>query len=381
MTEQNVDHDPDLSSVSKVGARPNTMTPIANIVPGGLWLLAKVGPLGNSPIVRFVRSHSDRLLPIGGAMIGAGLLSATLDGLGLLPGSKPSAFLPAVAAAIAGMLATSPHLCSKLWFLTRVVRSAVATMLVTLGVGVVAAVLFWDRLGPMPPWTLDQAVAHLRADAPGIASCLFSLWGTVAVTRMMLGSFRSSPMSFLTADFTQLAIFDYEMAARHEAAHALVACVLGIPMTGAWVLRVPDARGNGGAVTIGQAPAAGRAEALYGLLARKMAVNVAGVAGARSTWSMDAILGELEQQRDWVQASELDWIAGSIHSHRDLVSEVLTAIVPVIRTKPWQDAIEEMAKVLLQANGDLVAPEVFAAAARRFGLALQPVEEIASGCP
>ena len=52
-------------------------------------------------------------------------------------------------------------------------------------------------------------------------------------------------------------------------------------------------------------PAASTPGALYGLLVRRTAVNVAGVAGARGQRPKDAVLHELTYQNDWVQAAEL----------------------------------------------------------------------------
>ena len=75
--------------------------------------------------------------------------------------------------------------------------------------------------------------------------------------------------------------FDRTMVAHHEVAHALVASVLGLPVREAWVLRRLDEHGIGGAVRLEMPRMASSTQALYGLLVRKVAVSVAGVAGAR----------------------------------------------------------------------------------------------------
>lgn len=342
---------------------------LARLIPGGDWLAARVEAAAGSPAGRFVRRYRERLLAVCVTMPGAALLTFKIEAIGITPTTNP-ALGPALAAALAGTLTISPRLYLGTLFLARVVKSAVTTVLAAIGAAAVAAVLFWDKLGPAPPWTLDETVAHLRAGAPVILSNLLALWVMVCVFRFALAGFRPRPLGGAV-------LFDRKMAARHEAAHALVASVLGLPMEGAWVLRRPDARGIGGTVMLGAPTAAPTIDDLYGLLVRRVAVNVAGVAGARGTRPMDAIVHELEQQQDWVQAAVLSWTGAALRSDRVLVQDVLEAVVPALHTAPWKRAIASAAKMLLRAAGDPVSPEDIAAVAHRFDLALPAVEALA----
>ncbi len=377
MAEHDVEDRTAFSSQGGGGTTSNISETITRIIPGGPWFLETFEAAGNSRLGRFVRWHRERLVRVGGAALYAALGTGTLGHLGLLPPGQPNAWSPAIAGAIAVLLAMSTRLSFGLWDLIRLAKSAVTEMLVMIGAGAVAAVLFWDRLGPARPWTLNEAMAHLRASAPAIGSTMVGLWIVWAFMRAAFSGFgfRSSYSTY------RAAAFDHEMAARHEASHALVATVLGIAVDAAWIVRIPDKGGVGGAVGITAPVSVSTAEALYSLLARKVAINVAGVAGARGSWSMDAILEELRGQRDWTQAGEASWIASSIHPDRNLLSDVLAAIVPELRAKPWQDAIEEAAQLLLRAKGASVPPEAFTATVRRFGLTLPTIEEIAGGFP
>ena len=89
----------------------------------------------------------------------------------------------------------------------------------------------------------------------------------------------------------------------------------------------------------------------------------------------------LQTQRDWAQAMELSWFAASLRPGRVLVDEVLEAVIPALHAAPWTAAIADGAKALLRAGDDPVPPEVFAAIARRFGLALPAVEMLAAAFP
>jgi len=345
----------------------------AQLIPGGLWFSSLFEAASKSPVGRFVRRQRTPLLAACVVMPGAALLSAKVQALGFVPAGAPGALWPALSAAIAGALAVSPRLQLETLVLMRVVKSAVTTVLAAAGAIVAAMVLFWDRLGPAPAWTLDETVAHLRANTPTILSYLLGLWLFACMLRFAFG-FRFGPRR-------SAAVFDSKMAARHEAAHALVAVVLGLPVKGAWVLRQPDGRGIGGTVSLGTPPAARTREALYGLLVRRAAVNVAGVAGARGKRPLEAVLRELTYQNDWVQAAELSWVGASLHPDRELVWNVLEAVVSALHTAPWTAAIAAAAKALLRAGGDPVPPEEFAAIARRFGLTLPAVETLAAALP
>lgn len=343
---------------------------ITQSLPAGAWIATRLEIAGKSPVGRLARRYRERLLISCFTMPSAAFLAAKIGALGSIPAGASDAFAPSMAATIAGALTVSPRLHLEALFLARIVTSAATTMLVAIGGITVAAVLFWDEPDPALSWTLGEAVAYLRAAAPTIFANLFFLWLLLCVMRFMFVGFRSGPLR-------RPVLFDRKMAARHEAAHALVASVLGMPLEGAWVLHDVDTRGIGGAVTLRVPPMPLTTRALYGLLARKVAVNVAGVVGARGKRPMDAILHELRFQNDWVQATELSWIGASLHPDRVLVRDVLEALVPALQTMPWKRAIATAATALLRAGSDPVPPDVFATIVRRFGLALPAVEAIA----
>ena len=198
---------------------------------------------------------------------------------------------------------------------------------------------------------------------------------------MAVGGSRSGAIRHAVLAREGAARSNRELAARHEAAHALVACVLGMPLESAWVNDGPDWCGRIGAILMDAPPAARTLEASYGLLARKIAVNVAGTVGERGARPKEEIMRELYAQRDWAQAMELSWIAASLLPGQVLVEQVLDAVVPALHTAPWTAAIEEGAQALLRAGSDPVPPAVFASIARRFSLALPAVETLAAAFP
>lgn len=323
-----------------------------------------------SSVGRFVHRHRDKLLAAGVAMPGTALLSAKVETLGILPNGVSGALGPVLAATVAGAITAWPRLRLEVLIVARLVGSAAKSMLAVIGGAVVAAVLFWEQLGPEPAWTLAETVAHLRATAPTIFSLLLLLWLMGLALHLALFGSRSEAIR-------RAAWFDRKLVARHEAAHALVASVLGLPMEGAWVLDRPDRRGVGGAVRMATSPALSTTEAMHDLVVRRVAVNIAGVVGERHGRSMGEIVRRLETQQDWAAAGAMSWIVDAAYPDRGLLRNLLEAVAPTLQTAPWQSAIAEAAKVLLRAVGDPVAPEAFAAIARRFGLALPAVEALA----
>lgn len=344
-----------------------------DLIPGSLWIALRAGLVGRSPIRHWVRRCRRQLLAACVTMPGAALLSAKIEALGFVPTDAPGALWPVLSAAIAGAFTVSPRLQLETLVLVRVVKSAVTTVLAAIGAAVAAMVLFRDKLDPLPAWTLDETVTHLQAAAPTIVSFLLTVWLILCVACIASGFRFGPPRSAV--------LFDRRMAARHEAAHALVATVLGLPVEGAWVPHCPDERGIGGTVRLEMPPVASTTAALYGLLIRRTAVNVAGVAGARGKRSLQDVLRELTRQNDWVQATELSWVGASLHPDQVLVWNVLVAVISELHTAPWTSAIAAAAETLLHAAGDSVSPEAFAAIARRFGLALPAVETLAAALP
>ena len=349
------------------------------LIPGGVWIALRVEAAGKSPPGRFVRRHREKLLATCIAMPGAALFSAKIEALGFLPAGAPGAFWPVVSAAIAGALSVWPRLRLEAALLVHAVGSAARFMLATIGAFTAAAVFFWDGRDPASAWTLGEAVAGLRVAAPTMLSWLFAIWVLVRAFRFVAaGGSRSGAIRHAVLAREDAARSNRELAARHEAAHALVACVLGMPMESAWINDGPDWHGIAGAVRIHPPPAARTLETSYGLLARKIAVSVAGTVGERGARPKQEIMRELRVQRDWTQATELSWFAASLRPGHVLVEQVLDAVVPALHSAPWTAAIEEGAQALLRAGSDPVPPGVFASIARRSGLALPAVDTLAA---
>ena len=343
---------------------------IARLIAGGVWFVSRVEVTGRLSLGRFAWRQRRHLLAASVAVSATAAMVAMVDALRLGPASGVAGY--GLSAAIAGTLAVSPRLRLEALILVRTVASAVRAMLATVGAIAAAAVLFWDRLSVPSDWTLDETVARLRTDSAKIVADLLLLWFVGCVLRWAMFGFRHSQIR-------RASLFNRKMAACHEAAHALVATVLGLPLQAAWVLRDFDERGAGGGVILALPPTVAAPKPFYDLLARKVAVSVAGVAGARGNRPITDVLRELEHQYDWVQAKELSWIGASVRPDRVLLQDVLETVVFTLHTPSWTAAIATAAKVLLQAAGDPVPPETFATIARRFDLALPGVEALAGG--
>ena len=164
--------------------------------------------------------------------------------------------------------------------------------------------------------------------------------------------------------------FNRELVAPHEAAHALVAGVLGLPVESAWVNDGPDWRNVAGAVRMNAPSAAQTLEASHCLLARSIAVSLAGIVGERGARPKEEIMRDLYVEEDWIQAKELSWFAASLRLGQVLFETVLDALIPALHAAPWIDVVREGATVLLQGGSNPVPADVFAAIARRFYLAL-----------
>lgn len=349
---------------------------IARLIPGGAWTTAHFEAAGKALAGRLNRRQRRKLLKTVATMLGAAGVTALVEASGSVPAGVLG---PAVSAVLAGAFSIWPRLHLEAAILARVAWAAVTTMLAWTGSLVVAAVFLWDERDPASAWTLGETVKHLRADAPTILSCLLITWTLFCILRFaIVGGSRSGAIRHAALARESMARSDRELIARHEAAHALVACVLGLPMESAWINDGPDWCGFGGAVRLDAPPAAQTLEASYGLLARKIAVSVAGVVGERGARPMGEIMRELYIQRDWAQAMELSWFAASLRPGQVLVETVLEAVVPALHTAPWTAAIEEGAQALLRAGSGPVPPDVFAAIARRSGLALPAVETLAA---
>lgn len=227
-----------------------------------------------------------------------------------------------------------------------------------------------DPLGRKDASSALAAGALLAAAAAGVA------WGACATARGLIGL----PRDALRRSLARRR--DRRLAARHEAAHALVATVLDMPFEHARVFPRWSACGVGGYVRFDSAssPDASCGEpSLFRLLVRRTAMLVAGVAGERADVPFGDLTRRLEIQSDWPRALEASWIAEAMRPGRRVLELVVEEVAAALRAPAWQAAIQEAAKVLLRARGGEVPPQAFAAVARRFGLALPEVEALAAG--
>lgn len=263
---------------------------------------------------------------------------------------------------------------SLLVALARLVGHCAAVGLAAIGattMGLLVYGPFWDGLP-------DGSAS--RTYAVSLASVVVAIGAAVGlVSRPLLprGPART-PARAIRADGT----FSLRMAARHEAAHGLVAAVLGVPFCGVRVLpasgAVPEGRAGGGWVDLGCPPPAATAEDLYSLAVRKLAVAAAGAVGARGGRPLAEAIGDPAAAKDWCEARELSWLMAALRPDRDLWWDVARAVHADLDAQGWQAAIEAAARCLVRARGGVVAPEVFAGIASRFGLRMDAVEACSS---
>lgn len=171
--------------------------------------------------------------------------------------------------------------------------------------------------------------------------------------------------------------FDRRGTARHEAAHALVAAVLGVPFDEARVYEASFFRPSNGYIHAVAPERPHDPAGAYGLLARKVAVLASGVIGAHDGAGPVSFAGGGEKDRN--DAALLSWAACDYAPERNLLREVMDALTPALRAEPWRTAIEEGADALLAANGEGVPADPFREIARRHGLRLNAVEALAAG--
>lgn len=271
----------------------------------------------------------------------------------------------------------------RLWFalltawIAVVVRVALATARSVLALVGAAALLIawhWDVLDPQTSVSANDAVAGLHALVPVVLASLAILCGAMHVVRFLaVGSFPKHQRMGSDGGW-RLPLFDLWTTARHEAAHALVAEVLGVPHCGARVVRASgsavDDRASAGWVDIGPAPRMTTAGDLYSLAVRKIAVAAAGALGARRGRLLDEALLDSDAQADWVGAGQLAWLAGPYCLQDALLTAVAEAVLSDLGTGSWQAAIDHAAEDLVLAHGGVVPPERFGDLARRFQLSM-----------
>lgn len=166
--------------------------------------------------------------------------------------------------------------------------------------------------------------------------------------------------------------FDRRGTARHEAAHALVATVLGVPFDEARVYKPSFSRPSNGHIHAVAPDRPHDPTEAYGLLARKVAVFAAGVIGAHDGDGPISFVGGGEKDRE--SATLLSWAACDYAPGRNLFREVVDALTAALAAEPWPSAIAEAADVLLAADGEPLPAEPFHEIARRHGLRLDAVE-------
>lgn len=261
--------------------------------------------------------------------------------------------------------------------LIRAAGMMAVTACALVGAGTICVVLCWDQAWPVLP--VGDVVSAARAHAPGVLASLALLCAPVLA---FSGPAIARPVRVAVAANREgrWVVRVRERAARHEAAHALVASVLGVPFKDVRVLRETDWTGDGttGFMVATPPPAPRPSAFLHGVLARKIAVLLAGVIGAHDGDGPICFTGGGGAQ-DLARAETLSWAAADLAPERVLLDEVRAALLPALRSDSWRRAIEAGAGLLLDADGGAVPAGAFARVVRCFGLTLAPVEALAAG--
>ena len=206
------------------------------------------------------------------------------------------------------------------------------------------------------PWTADELDKNFQV----IVQFWFLVWITLATSTILVATLRTSRR--------EKGGLPDRITARHEAAHALVACVVGLDVISA-ELHNPSVQDRPeGTVTI--ETKAGPGDDLFKILVQKMAVGISG-AMAQQTWlTVEDAVSAFGSKSDWDKVSELSWVAGFIQPRRVMWVEVADILLKEFTKPCWQAAIEAAASVLLDALGKEVSGERFNAIAKEHGLSL-----------
>jgi hypothetical protein len=246
----------------------------------------------------------------------------------------------------------------------------VGMTLATVGVAVVCLVTAWKVPAHAPLTPLEETIRVLRHDGLPLLSVFLVLASALVILTLPLRSARPSPLRC-----------DHRGAARHEAAHALVACVLGMPLVEAFVHAEPRG-GRGGGITLAPFRTRCTPEGVRELVVRKIAI---GVAGQAVDWDGPVHGGMFcgGGERDFVQCQEMFWIWNSVAPDwpcsGNTLAETLIRTHAALRTPAWRQAVAAGADALLRDLGKPVPPDVFATIAREHNLALPEVVALAGG--
>lgn len=250
--------------------------------------------------------------------------------------------------------------------------------------GAAMAVVVLAASGDAPAFSA-LTLGEVATAARGAAPVLLMLWGlTLAAGWCWRGCPPWTTPSASSLGGLSLAAAPKgwrEATARHEAAHALVAHVLGVPYVDVQVNRHLDASGGAGGLRAPPAEAACAPDDLYGRTARKIAMLLAGRVGELGGGADLACVAH-ERSKDWVQASTLAWAMADAAPGRPLLESLFAALSRDLAAPEWDAAIRDGARALLDAGGEAVPAAVFASVAARHALALPRVVDAArSGGP
>lgn len=312
----------------------------------------------------------------GGPAVGvaAGVATGAVGSLAIRSGWLPSSAVNAVSAAAAGVTFVVGVPLVRSCALTALSAAASTTQaaLSVIG-GAVVTILAVPSLSDalfsgMPPGSRPMVVntTTLLATIGGIIG--ISLW----VTRPRYHGVRHLDRS----SYSGAGQWDMDLAARHEAGHALVAVVLGMPLYEAHVKVTPDAAGIGGHILIdsNRTPTNDVLEVLSGLL-RQISVAVAGVLAEQPWPSARAARRRLGTQKDFAD------VCGHMFSvnlmrpqHGKAGDDIFEATWEDIRKPEWQAAKAELATALVAT--DVVPADVVKDIAKRHELTLPCVQAV-----
>ena len=301
----------------------------------------------------------------------AALLSMETARLCLHSAGRVAAVAPCVAALIAGAMTVSPRLRDALSSLASLTWSSAVLMMAMVGVATVTLSYYFDDPS-FESWTaLTAALAYFQSHTPAILfQCFVFSFVMLVLSRVMSGQ---SELLFSRQH-------DRQSTARHEAAHALVACVLGFSVRGGRVLQRPGPNGLVGYIEV-PPPTDSAADAIHALIVRKMAVFVAGVVGSQRSPSFLSVCRSLIGQPDGIEARTLSWIGAAGRQDSTLLIDVVAAVILDLNTPAWRLAIDGVGGEMLLRYGDLLEGERIAEVARVLGLRMDAVQAVARAAP
>ncbi|MBV8594445.1 MAG: hypothetical protein JOZ27_09120 [Caulobacteraceae bacterium] len=228
-----------------------------------------------------------------------------------------------------------------------------------IGAAFVSTIVWWDRLGGMGGSTVNDAVHAAQRDGGRTLNLL--CWFASGLL-ILLSPYRRSPVRNSLA-----------RTAREEAKHALVGCVLGLPVQAATVFLFRTSSGCRGAVSVRPPP---EEWSFRGSHVRMMAAVVSGhVRPGKKADPVD-VLDAMKGTGDWQKVEQIAWSAAIERPGTDLFAEVAQTVVEDMAEPRWRTALKEAATLLVRRTGRPVHAEEFQQIAARHGLSMPRTESL-----